>query len=143
VTPDLTTLGKYMAGGMSFGAFGGRADIMAVFDGHRPGSLPHAGTFNNNVASMAGGCVAMGEIFTADAAEALFQRGERLRAALNQACDGVAMQFTGTGSMMTVHFRSEPITAPLALGLALMPFRSISPSSNPGRFQGSQNISSP
>jgi glutamate-1-semialdehyde 2,1-aminomutase len=112
VTPDLTTLGKYMAGGMSFGAFGGRADIMAVFDGHRPGSLPHAGTFNNNVASMAGGCVAMGEIFTAEAAEALFQRGERLRAELNEACAGVAMQFTGAGSMMTVHFRGGAITAP-------------------------------
>ncbi|HEU0158265.1 MAG TPA: aminotransferase class III-fold pyridoxal phosphate-dependent enzyme, partial [Hyphomicrobiaceae bacterium] len=35
VTPDLTTLGKYMAGGMSFGAFGGRADVMGLFDGHR------------------------------------------------------------------------------------------------------------
>ena len=114
VTPDLTTLGKYMAGGMSFGAFGGRAEIMAVFDGHRPGSLPHAGTFNNNVASMAGGVVAMGEIFTSDAAEALYTRGEQLRAALNAACAGLALQFTGCGSMLTVHFRAGPITAPYA-----------------------------
>jgi glutamate-1-semialdehyde 2,1-aminomutase len=116
VTPDLTTLGKYMAGGMSFGAFGGRADIMSVFDGHRPGTLPHAGTFNNNVWSMAGGCVAMGEIFTGDAPEALFQRGERLRAALNAACEraGVAMQFTGTGSMLNPHFRAGPILRPYA-----------------------------
>ena len=79
VIPDMTTLGKYMAGGMSFGAFGGRADIMAVFDGHRPGTLPHAGTFNNNVWSMAAGCVAMGEIFDAATAEALYARGEALR----------------------------------------------------------------
>jgi len=114
VTPDLTTLGKYIAGGMSFGAFGGRADIMAVFDGHRPGALSHAGTFNNNVASMAGGCVAMGEIFTATAAEALYARGEALRTALNAACAGLAMQFTGHGSMACVHFRAGPIERPYA-----------------------------
>ena len=41
VTPDLTTLGKYMAGGMSFGAFGGRADVMDLFDGHRPGAVSY------------------------------------------------------------------------------------------------------
>ena len=63
ITPDLTTFGKYMAGGMSFGAFGGRADIMDLFDGHRPGVLFHAGTFNDNVMSMSAGVVAMGEIF--------------------------------------------------------------------------------
>jgi glutamate-1-semialdehyde 2,1-aminomutase len=114
VIPDMTTLGKYMAGGMSFGAFGGRSDIMAVFDGHKPGTLPHAGTFNNNVWSMAAGCVAMGEIFTGDAPETLYARGERLRAALNAACAraGVAMQFTGLGSMVNVHFRTGPILRP-------------------------------
>ena len=32
VTADLTTLGKYLGGGLSFGAFGGRADIMTMFD---------------------------------------------------------------------------------------------------------------
>ena len=116
VTPDMTTLGKYMAGGMSFGAFGGRADIMSVFDGHRPGTLPHAGTFINNVWSMAAGRVAMGEIFVAAAAEALYARGEALRGALNAACAraGVAMQFTGLGSMLNVHFRRGPITGPYA-----------------------------
>ncbi|MBL6455952.1 aminotransferase class III-fold pyridoxal phosphate-dependent enzyme [Belnapia sp. T6] len=114
VIPDMTTLGKYMAGGMSFGAFGGRADIMSVFDGHRPGTLPHAGTFNNNVWSMAAGCVAMGEIFDSPTAEALFARGEALRTALNAACAGVPMQFTGHGSMLNVHFRRGPITGPYA-----------------------------
>ncbi|WP_160120542.1 aspartate aminotransferase family protein [Rhodovarius lipocyclicus] len=112
ITPDLTTLGKYMAGGMSFGAFGGRADIMGVFDGHKPGTLPHAGTFNNNVWSMAAGCVAMGEIFKGEAVTALHARGEALRTALNEACAGVPMQFTGIGSMMCVHFRTGEITRP-------------------------------
>ncbi len=114
ITPDMTTFGKYMAGGMSFGAFGGRADIMELFDGHKPNSLPHAGTFNNNVLSMTAGCVAMGEIFGAAEAEALWQRGETLRATLNAALGkaGTVMHFTGLGSMMQPHFRAGPVLRP-------------------------------
>lgn len=108
VEPDLTTLGKYVAGGMSFGGFGGRADVMDLF----ASKLPHAGTFNNNVLSMAAGRVAMGEIFTADMAEALFDRGEAMRAALNAACAGVPMHFTGLGSMAIAHFRPGQIDRP-------------------------------
>ena len=105
VVPDLTTLGKYVAGGMSFGAFGGRADIMDLFAGR----LPHAGTFNNNVLSMAAGRVAMGDIFTAAVADALFARGEAMREALNAACAGVPMHLTGLGSMAVPHFRRGPL----------------------------------
>jgi len=114
IAPDLTTFGKYMAGGMSFGAFGGRADVMSVFDGHKPGTLSHAGTFNNNVLSMAAGNVALGQIFDRDTAEALYQRGETLRAACNAAAakHGVAIAFTGIGSMITPHFRKGPVTQP-------------------------------
>ena len=114
VTPDLTTLGKYMAGGMSFGAFGGRGDVMDLFDAHRPGALIHSGTFNNNVMTMAGGLVAMGEIFDSDAADALLVRGETLRARLNDLCQerAVDMHFTGMGSMMQPHFRRGPIERP-------------------------------
>ncbi|ONG45579.1 aspartate aminotransferase family protein [Pseudoroseomonas deserti] len=110
ITPDLTALGKYIAGGMSFGAFGGRDDVMALFDA----KLPHAGTFNNNVLSMAAGKVAMGEIFTPEAAEKLFTRGESLRARLNEVGKGLPFGFTGMGSMMTVHFRDPLPEAPYA-----------------------------
>lgn len=114
LAPDLTTLGKYIAGGMSFGAFGGRAEIMDQFGG----PLSHAGTFNNNVLSMAGGVVAMGGIFDAAAAEALFGRGEALRARLNAACAaaGVEMCFTGLGSLMTVQFRTTGLDRPIVQG---------------------------
>jgi glutamate-1-semialdehyde 2,1-aminomutase len=117
ITPDLTTLGKYIGGGMSFGAFGGRRDIMERYDAAQPGALSHSGTFNNNVMSMAAGCVAMGEVFTAAAADALFARGEALRAELEEVCrrHRVRMQFTGRGSMMQPHFRDGPIQRPYAL----------------------------
>ncbi len=110
LVPDLTTLGKYIAGGMSFGAFGGRAEVMDAF----AGPIPHAGTFNNNVLSMAGGVVAMGDIFDAAAAEALFARGEALRARLNALCRqaGAPMAFTGLGSLLSPQFGDGPFERP-------------------------------
>jgi glutamate-1-semialdehyde 2,1-aminomutase len=112
LTPDLTTLGKYIAGGVNFGAFGGRADVMDAFGGR----ITHSGTFNNNVLSMAGGVVAMGEIFDGPAADALFARGEALRERLNGICRDadVPMTFTGLGSMLTVQFGDGPFDRPVS-----------------------------
>ena len=112
ITPDMTTLGKYIGGGMSFGAFGGRADIMDRYDPRRPDALPHAGTFNNNVLTMAAGYAGMSRIFTPAAADALFTRGEALRARLNALSPGMAMQWTGIGSLMNAQFIAGPITRP-------------------------------
>lgn len=105
IKPDMTTLGKWIGGGMSFGAFGGRADIMAIYDPTKSNAMPHAGTFNNNVLTMNAGIAAMSEVFTADVAEALHKRGEALRERLNAlfAAHGVALQMTGMGSLMNLH----------------------------------------
>ena len=105
IRSDLTTLGKYIGGGMSFGAFGGRSDVMAQFD-PRTGALSHSGTFNNNVMTMAAGYAGLTKLFTPEAAGALAERGEAMRARLNALCaaEGVAMQFTGVGSLMNAHF---------------------------------------
>ncbi|OEZ32485.1 aspartate aminotransferase family protein [Variovorax boronicumulans] len=105
IRSDLTTLGKYIGGGMSFGAFGGRSDVMAQFD-PRTGALAHSGTFNNNVMTMAAGYAGLTQLFTPEAAGALAERGEAMRSRLNVLCEreGVAMQFTGVGSLMNAHF---------------------------------------
>jgi len=114
ITPDLTTLGKYIGGGMSFGAFGGRAEIIDLFDPRRPDALPHAGTFNNNVLTMHAGLAGLTEVYTPAAADALNARGEALRRRLNALCAAadVAMQFTGIGSMLAVHMTRGPIRSP-------------------------------
>ncbi|MBT2334585.1 aminotransferase class III-fold pyridoxal phosphate-dependent enzyme [Variovorax paradoxus] len=105
IRSDLTTLGKYIGGGMSFGAFGGRSDVMAQFD-PRTGSLSHSGTFNNNVMTMAAGYAGLTKLFTPEAAGALAERGEAMRLRLNALCakEDVAVQFTGVGSLMNAHF---------------------------------------
>ncbi len=111
LTPDLMTLGKWIGGGMSFGAFGGRADLMAAFDPSSPDALPHAGTFNNNVLSMGAGIAAVTEAFTPDVAEALHQRGDGLRARLNElfSARNVGLSATGQGSLMNIH----PVIGPV------------------------------
>ncbi|MBW4091679.1 MAG: aminotransferase class III-fold pyridoxal phosphate-dependent enzyme [Proteobacteria bacterium] len=114
VQPDLTTLGKYIGGGMSFGAFGGRAELMDRFDPRRPDAFPHAGTFNNNVLTMSAGLVGLTELYTPAAAAALNARGDALRDRLNALCrDADApVQFTGIGSMLAVHTQRGPIRTP-------------------------------
>jgi len=111
ILPDLTTLGKYVGGGMSFGAFGGRADLMERFDPRRPDAFQHAGTFNNNVLTMNAGLVGLTEIYTPERAFALNTFGDRLRERLNGIARwrGLAMQFTGLGSMLAVHMTDGPI----------------------------------
>jgi glutamate-1-semialdehyde 2,1-aminomutase len=83
IAPDMTTLGKYLGGGTSFGAFGGRAAIMQRFDPRHPQALMHAGTFNNNPLSMRAGVAGLKRILTAQALDALNRRGDELRNALN------------------------------------------------------------
>jgi glutamate-1-semialdehyde 2,1-aminomutase len=108
IRPDLTTLGKYIGGGMSFGAFGGRRDLMSRFDPRRADSIAHAGTFNNNVITMSAGLAAMTQVFTPDAAAELNRRGEQLRADLTKTLAGAPVQVTGAGSIMGVHFIDAP-----------------------------------
>jgi glutamate-1-semialdehyde 2,1-aminomutase len=111
IRPDLTTLGKYLGGGFTFGAFGGRADVMAHFDPAAGGVLGHAGTFNNNVMSMAAGVAALTEILTDEVLDATHRRGEELRTLLDAtfARNGIPMCATGTGSLMNVHGTTGPI----------------------------------
>jgi glutamate-1-semialdehyde 2,1-aminomutase len=111
IRPDLTTLGKYIGGGASFGAFGGRADVMGLFDPARPGALPHAGTFNNNVISMAAGHAGLTQVYTPETAQWHTARGDRLRGDLARAFRdaGAPFQVTGVGSLLAVHAATAPV----------------------------------
>ncbi len=114
VTPDMTTLGKYIGGGASFGAFGGSEAVMGQFDPGLGNPLRHAGTFNNNVMSMAAGYAGLSQVFTAERADELFDRGERLKADLNDCCakHGAAVQMTGSGSVLGIHTSTNEILSP-------------------------------
>ena len=106
VTPDLTTFGKIIGGGLPVGALGGRREVMAVFDpaNGRP-RASHGGTFNANPATMAAGAAAM-RLLDEEALEALNRRGDRARARIDAAFEaaGVSGQATGAGSLVMIHF---------------------------------------
>jgi glutamate-1-semialdehyde 2,1-aminomutase len=111
---DMTTYGKYIGGGFSFGAFGGRAELLDRFDTARPGFISHAGTFNNNVATMTAGRVVLGEVFTADVAETHTARGDAFRADVAEVLGRhpLPVSVCGYGSTMTIHaLAAAPINA--------------------------------
>jgi len=114
IRPDMTTLGKYIGGGSSFGAFGGKAEIMRRFDPREPGALTHAGTFNNNVLSMAAGIAGMTQVLTPAALAGLNARGTQLRDALNAMFrrNGANLQATGLGSLLSLHATERAIRNP-------------------------------
>ncbi|MEY2754607.1 MAG: hypothetical protein RJB65_965 [Actinomycetota bacterium] len=117
VTPDITTYGKYIGGGFSFGAFGGKAEYLDQYDtspeGGRTETISHAGTFNNNVSTMTAGGVVLGEVFTADVAEAHTARGNDFRENVAALCarHSTPVSVSGFGSMMSLHgLRTAPTT---------------------------------
>ena len=114
VTPDLVAFGKYLGGGASFGAFGGRRDLMARLDPRDPRSFTHSGTFNNNVLTMAAGLAGLEKVLTPEATLRLNASGDRLRTRLQEAAErrGVAVRATGLGSMICVHFQAGKIRRP-------------------------------
>jgi glutamate-1-semialdehyde 2,1-aminomutase len=106
ITPDLTTFGKIIGGGLPVGAFGGRADVMALFDPRRAGTISHSGTFNGNAATMAAGLVAL-ELLDQAAIDRLNAFGERMRRGLQGAFDaeGVPAFVSGLGSLAHIHYQ--------------------------------------
>lgn len=78
IQPDLMTVAKWLGGGMGFGAFGGRKDIMAMYDPTKNGGIAHPGTFNNNVMSMAAGCAGI-KIMDEGTTDRLNELGELLK----------------------------------------------------------------
>ena len=111
IRPDLVTLGKYIAGGMTIGAFGGSEDIMRRFDPAQPGAFPHGGTFNNNVLAMAAGHAALSKVLTRERVDAVNALGDTLQERLRKAsrANKVPMSITGLGSVFGIHFHEGPV----------------------------------
>lgn len=108
VTPDLTTVGKVIGGGFPVGGFGGRADIMSLFDQTRENSVSHSGTFSGNNISMAAGVATM-EMLDKEQMDRLEMLSHRLEQGMQKAIDKYQVNAfpTRVGSMLTLHFTDE------------------------------------
>jgi glutamate-1-semialdehyde 2,1-aminomutase len=111
IRPDLTCYGKMIGGGLPLGAFGGRSDLMGLFDPTGDGpEVVHSGSLNANPLSLAAGLAAV-RALTPEAITALNRRGDRLRAGWTRAGveTGVPLAVTGRGSLLGLHFTAGPI----------------------------------
>ncbi len=112
VTPDMTCFGKVIGGGMAVGAFGGRDDIMSLYDPTKGAPrIQHAGTFNGNPMAAAAGITTL-ELLTPSAYTELEQKGDYLRAKLQRLFKEVEapMGVTGVASLFALQFTPDPVT---------------------------------
>lgn len=104
ITPDLTTLGKIVGGGMPAAAFGGRADIMASLAPDGP--VYQAGTLSGNPVAMAAGLATLEQIDAPGFYESLTAKTQTLIGALAAAATdaGIAMATESEGGMFGLVF---------------------------------------
>jgi glutamate-1-semialdehyde 2,1-aminomutase len=110
VTPDLTTLGKIIGGGLPVGAYGGRRDIMERIA--PAGPVYQAGTLSGNPLAMTAGLATLRRLRDRSVYERLEQAGRRLCDAMSEAARaaGVATVTNRVGSMFTTFFTDSPVT---------------------------------
>jgi glutamate-1-semialdehyde 2,1-aminomutase len=109
VTPDLTTLGKIVGGGMPLGAFGGRIDLM---DQVLPsGKVFQAGTLSGNPLATAAGIATLRMLRDAPPYAHLERLGAQLGRGLSAAAAaaGIPHRLQRVGSMMTLFFAEGEI----------------------------------
>jgi glutamate-1-semialdehyde 2,1-aminomutase len=106
VTPDLTVLGKVIGGGLPVGAYGGRADVMAVVA--PDGAVYQAGTLSGNPLAMAAGLATLRRL-RPEVYAALEEYSATLAAGLADAAEGarVEVRVARVASLLTVFFDDD------------------------------------
>ena len=107
ITPDLTTIGKVVGGGLPAAAFGGRADIMASLAPDGP--VYQAGTLSGNPLAMAAGLATLEEISEPGFFDALASRTNELAQGVAEiaANAGIPMATESMGGMFGFVFTDD------------------------------------
>lgn len=110
ITPDMTTLGKIVGGGMPLGAYGGKEEIMRHV--LPAGRIFQAGTLSGNPVAVAAGNATLKLLADEPPYGLLEERGKRLGEGLAAAAAdaGIAHQLQRVGSMMTLFFNDSPVS---------------------------------
>jgi len=107
VTPDLSTFGKVIGGGMPVGAFGGKRGLMELVAPSGP--VYQAGTLSGNPVAMAAGLATLDQITAPDFYEGLEKTTRMLTEGMQSAADYAGVPFTTTrvGGMFGLFFTAE------------------------------------
>jgi glutamate-1-semialdehyde 2,1-aminomutase len=110
VTPDLTTLGKIIGGGLPVGAYGGRREIMDLISPSGP--VYQAGTLSGNPLAMAAGLATLRVVGEPGFYEQLEELGQRWRRGMHEAASAGDFPFTinQVGSMVSIFFAGGTVT---------------------------------
>jgi glutamate-1-semialdehyde 2,1-aminomutase len=108
ITPDLTTLGKVIGGGLPVAAYGGRRDLMAMIAPSGP--VYQAGTLSGNPLAMAAGIATL-QLLTREVHDHIAKRTTNLVHGLRSIAASHDVPFTAdsAGSMFGFFFRREPV----------------------------------
>ena len=109
VTPDLTTMGKVIGGGLPVGAYGGRADMMAMVAPEGP--MYQAGTLSGNPLAMTAGIATLELLKRPGAYDHLETITKRLVAGILEAGREAGLPITGSSisGMFGFFFRDQPV----------------------------------
>lgn len=111
VTPDMTTLGKIIGGGMPVGAYGGKTEIMNYVS--PAGPVYQAGTLSGNPIAMSAGLVMLEYLNDhPEVYEQLERSGARLRDGFKESMAKLGLDYTlnQIGSMYTLFFTNQAVT---------------------------------
>ncbi len=107
ITPDLTTMGKVIGGGLPVGAFGGRADIM---DHLAPlGPVYQAGTLSGNPLALAAGLAQLKEMERINGWARLESLGAQMEESMRILIKGKPLTYQRIGSMFCLYFTEGPV----------------------------------
>lgn len=109
VTPDMTTLGKIVGGGMPIGVFGGKKEIMEMVA--PSGSVYQAGTFSGSPTSVAAGLAVLDVLEKENVHKKLGEAGDKVRSALTDIVADLNLDYTvsGISSMFKIFFGDKPL----------------------------------
>jgi glutamate-1-semialdehyde 2,1-aminomutase len=104
ITPDLTTLGKIVGGGLPLAAYGGRRDLMQRLAPEGP--VYQAGTLSGNPVAVRAGLVTLEKLSAPGFYDALNRKAARLADGISSAIAdaGVVAQVVRVGSLLTIFF---------------------------------------
>ncbi|WMW22277.1 glutamate-1-semialdehyde 2,1-aminomutase [Methanolobus mangrovi] len=109
VTPDMTTLGKIIGGGLPIGVFGGKKEIIEMIA--PSGSVYQAGTFSGSPASVAAGLTVLDVLEKEEVHKNLNATGDMMRSRLSELVADMGLDYNvvGIASMFKIFFGDKPL----------------------------------